>query len=251
MSEKFALKWNDFQSNWSSSLSELRKETEFADVTLISEDKVKFTAHKILLSSCSNMFKFILKESTHANPLLYLGGVSSQNIGFILDYIYHGEVNIYQEHLDSFLESAEKLEISGLIGNQENNQAHVPQMDSTFKGEQKPISDDTSSLMVSTNDTDIMKQRRQYSRAQTTDASRIYVGDMTSEEIEAKTKELYQKIDGGWSCLHCGKTSSHKSSGMRYHVETHMDGLCYTCNVCSKEFRSKNAYNFHKSRYHQ
>ena len=93
MSEKFALKWNDYQSNWVKSLSELRRETDFADVTLISEDKVKFSAHRILLSSCSNMFKFILKENTQANPLLYLGGVSSINIGFILDYIYYGEVN--------------------------------------------------------------------------------------------------------------------------------------------------------------
>ena len=80
MSEKFALKWNDFQTNWGRSLSELRKETDFADVTLISEDKVKFSAHRILLSSCSNMFNFILKESNQANPLVFLSGVSSQNI---------------------------------------------------------------------------------------------------------------------------------------------------------------------------
>ena len=153
MSEKFALKWNDFQSNWSSSLSELRKETDFSDVTLISEDKVKFSAHRILLSSCSNMFKFILKENNHANPLLYLGGVSSHNIGFILDYIYYGEVNIYQEDLNSFLDTAQKLEISGLIRE---------------------------------NDTDVVRQRRQYSRAPIDDVTRIYVGNMTPEEIEAK-----------------------------------------------------------------
>ena len=121
MSEKFALKWNDFQSNWKSSLSEFSKDIDFTDVTLISEDKVKFFAHKILLSSCSKMFKFILKENNHANPLLYLGGVSSQNIGFILDYMYHREINIYQEHLDSFLESAQRLEIYGLIGGNEES----------------------------------------------------------------------------------------------------------------------------------
>ena len=34
MSEKFALKWKDYQSNWFKSLSDLRKETDFADVTL-------------------------------------------------------------------------------------------------------------------------------------------------------------------------------------------------------------------------
>ena len=116
MSEKFALKWTDYQSNWNRSLSQLRKDTDLADVNLISDDKVKFTAHKVILSSCSNVFKFILKENNNARPLLYLGGVSSVNLGHILDYIYHGEVNLFQEQLDSFLESAQKLEIEGLIG---------------------------------------------------------------------------------------------------------------------------------------
>ena len=115
MSEKFSLKWNDFQSKWNRSLSELRSDKDLADVTLISDDKVKFSAHKILLSSCSSMFKFILKENTNSNPMLYLGGVSSINLGFILDYIYHGEVNIFQEQLESFLENSQKLEIEGLI----------------------------------------------------------------------------------------------------------------------------------------
>ena len=87
MSEKFCLKWNDYLSNWNRSLSELRNDTDLADVTLISEDKVKFCAHKVILSSCSNMFKFILKGSSNANPLLFLSGVSSVNLGFILDYI--------------------------------------------------------------------------------------------------------------------------------------------------------------------
>ena len=47
MSEKFALKWIDYQSNWNKSLAHLRKNTDFADVTLISGDEVKFYAHKI------------------------------------------------------------------------------------------------------------------------------------------------------------------------------------------------------------
>ena len=121
MSEKFSLKWNDYQSNWNKSLHELRKDTDFADVTLISDDKVKFSAHRILLSSCSNLFKFILKDNIQANSLMYLSGVSSINLGFILDYIYHGEVNIYQEQLDSFLESAQKIEIEGLLGSSEDS----------------------------------------------------------------------------------------------------------------------------------
>ena len=40
MSEKFCLKKNDYQSNWNMSLSDLRKNNDFSDVTLISDDKV-------------------------------------------------------------------------------------------------------------------------------------------------------------------------------------------------------------------
>ena len=255
MSEKFALKWNDFQSNWSSSLSELRKETDFADVTLISEDKVKFSAHKILLSSCSNMFKFILKENNHANPLLYLGGVSSQNIGFILDYIYYGEVNIYQEHLDSFLDSAERLEISGLIVGKEESidtkdeNLSIRKNQEMSNEEEVLITDDPSSSWVTTCDTDVVKPRKQYSRAPNNDVKSIYVGNMTPEEIETKTQELFQKIDGVLTCLLCGKTSS-QTCNIKFHVETHMDGPCYTCNICNKDFRSKNILKLHKQRSH-
>ena len=76
MSEKFSLKWIDYQSNWNKALNELRKDSDFADITLISDDKVKFSAHKILLSSCSKLFKFILKGNVNGNYLLYLTGVN-------------------------------------------------------------------------------------------------------------------------------------------------------------------------------
>ena len=62
MSEKFSLRWNDYHSNWSKSLIELRKDTDLADVTLVTDDKVKISAHKILLSSCTNIFKFRLRK---------------------------------------------------------------------------------------------------------------------------------------------------------------------------------------------
>ena len=140
-SNKFSLKWNDYQSNWSQSLSGLRNYTEMSDVTLITDDKVKIFAHKIILSSCSEVFKFILKESKQQSPLLYLSGISSVNLGFILDYIYYGEVNLYQEQLDGFLESAQKLEISGLMGDNETTQDGTNTNDiseSLFKEEGQP-----------------------------------------------------------------------------------------------------------------
>ena len=39
MEEKFCLKWNDYQENTIKTFSKLRKEEDFYDVTLVSEDK--------------------------------------------------------------------------------------------------------------------------------------------------------------------------------------------------------------------
>ena len=260
MSEKFSLKWNDYQSNWNKALNELRKDTEFTDVVLISDDKVKFSAHKILLSSCSSLLKFILKSNTQANPLLYLGGVNSTNLGFILDYIYHGEVNIYQEQLDSFLESAQKLEINGLMGDNEEQQDNFNE-GQTIHEEQEQNAGDTvmipnrhdfaeeKSLMKMDNGGRHMK--RQYSRS-AIDIEKIDVTSLNSGEIDIKMKELYEKTDEGWRCLACGHTNSGKtSSNIRMHVETHLDGLVYSCNTCAKEFKSGTILYTHKYKAHK
>ena len=245
MSEKFALKWNDYQSNWNKSLSQLRKDTDFADVTLISDDKVKFSAHKVLLSSCSNMFKFILKENNNTNPFLYLGRTSSVNLDFILDYIYHGEVNIFQEQLDSFLESAQKLEIEGLIG-----QESIAEEKHNERTEEDNFPADEAKQLVRMEERKEVVTRRQYTRTPSSDASKIDVTSLTSEQINEKIQELHQKIDGVWTCMICDYTSKF-STHARKHVEKHIDGLSYSCNQCNKEFRCINTLNSHKFYVHK
>ena len=56
MSEKFSLKWNDFQASVSESFSKLRNETHFNDVTIVSEDEVQMSAHKVVLSASSSFW---------------------------------------------------------------------------------------------------------------------------------------------------------------------------------------------------
>ena len=254
--EKFSLKWNDYTTNWSQSLFGLRNNTELSDVTLITDDKVKISAHKIILSSCSKLFDFILKESKQTNPLVYLGGVSSVNLGFILDYIYHGEVNLYQEQLDGFLESAQKLEISGLVGdNQSNQDTQECESEDISNSLQTFKEDSQEQQMVNINDSvKNPRQKIQFTRSILENGGRNYdVTGLTSEEISAKIRSMYQKIDGVWTCNECGKISNNKttSGDIRLHVETHLDGLCYSCNLCHKEFRSKNAFKCHTNYYHK
>ena len=121
-SEKYYLKWNTFQTNVSKSFNELRTDKDFFDVTLIGDDESKLSAHRIVLSSCSSFFELILKITSTSNSVIYLSGVNTQNLGFMLDYMYQGEVQIFQEQLDDFLIVAQKLQIDGLISNQKNEE---------------------------------------------------------------------------------------------------------------------------------
>ena len=47
-------------------------------------------------------------------------GVRYENLLAIVDFLYCGEANIFQENLDSFLAIAEELKLKGLMGQTEN-----------------------------------------------------------------------------------------------------------------------------------
>ena len=111
--EKFCLRWNDFENNISCAFKELRDDKDFFDVT-IACDEEQIQAHKVILSACSPFFKAILRRNPHQHPLLYLTGVSYTDLQAVLNFMYHGEVNVAQEELNSFLAVAENLKVKGL-----------------------------------------------------------------------------------------------------------------------------------------
>ena len=114
--EKFCLKWNDFESNISSAFKDIRDEKDFFDVTLACDDD-QLQAHKVILSACSPFFRSVLKRNPHQHPLLYLKGVKYTDLQSVLNFMYHGEVNVAQDELNSFLAVAEELRVKGLTQN--------------------------------------------------------------------------------------------------------------------------------------
>merc|ERR1712096_345822 len=122
-SEKFCLRWNDFQANISEAFNEIRDEKDFFDVTLSCGSR-QIQAHKLILSACSPFFRSILRQNPHQHPLLYLKGVQFTDLQAVLNFMYHGEVNVAQEELNSFLSVAEDLQVKGLT--QSNTAAAKP-----------------------------------------------------------------------------------------------------------------------------
>ena len=114
--EKLCLKWNDFQENAISAFGTLREDREFADVTLACEDGQQVEAHKVILASSSPFFLNLLRRNKHPHPLIYMRGLKSEDLLAIIDFLYFGEANVYQENLNTFLAVAEELQLKGLKG---------------------------------------------------------------------------------------------------------------------------------------
>ena len=110
-SEKFCLKWNDFQQNIVSAFHGLRKDVEYSDVTLVCEDDQQIEAHRIIHTASSPLFSKVLQRNKHSHPMIYMRGLKAKDLVAMVDFIYLGEANIYQEDLDGFLALAEELQL--------------------------------------------------------------------------------------------------------------------------------------------
>ena len=113
-SEKFCLKWNDFQENLNSAFGGLRKDKDLADVTLVCEDGTQIDTHKVILAISSPFLMGILKKNKHPHPLMYMRGVRKEELVALMDFLYNGEANVIQDTFESFLVLAEELRLTGL-----------------------------------------------------------------------------------------------------------------------------------------
>ena len=128
-SEKLCLQWNDFKDNVSSSFGGLREDKDLTDVTLACEDGQQVDAHKVILAASSPFFKDILKRNKHPRPLIYMRGLKSEDLLDIVDFLYFGEANVFQENLDSFLALADELRLKGFTGSGNPGKSKEPLKD--------------------------------------------------------------------------------------------------------------------------
>ena len=246
--EKFCLKWNDFESNVSSSISKLRKYVDFYDVTLVSDDHVQISSHKLVLSSSSEFFKTILRRSIHPNPLIYLTGVNSKELNFVMDYIYNGEVQIFQEELDEFLNIAQKLQINGLISSDPPDQyiqGIQKFQDDSFPKIEPEIEDNVSEEIV----TEVTQYLEANEKKEMMTQQKSYaLSTLNMEAKEAVDQLVIKNSPNNYECKSCGKISA-SSCNMRKHVEIHIEGLSFECNVCGSTFSSRMSLNNHRKKH--
>ena len=113
--ELLNLAWKDYQASTVKTFKNLLGDQHFADVTLACGKGQQLKAHKVILSSCSPFLRNILVQNPHQHPIIYLTNVDMEDLESLMKFIYQGEVQIENEGLTKFLETANDLEIDGLF----------------------------------------------------------------------------------------------------------------------------------------
>ena len=256
MSEKLCLQWNDFKDNIKTAFGNLREDIDFSDVTLACEDGQQIKAHKVILAASSPFFQNILKRNQHPHLLIYMRGLKSEDLVAIVDFLYFGEANVFQENLDSFFAIAEELQLRGLTGQNDDQPNGISQNDLMAPriclGDSKmPKSERDKSMHVEnllTNVTETVNKT----------VALTSFGSGEYEELTEQVKSMMEKTQSAtpdgkrrlYVCKVCGKEG--QSIHVQYHIESkHLEGVSLPCNFCGKRFRSRKALQIHKKHYHK
>ena len=249
-SEDFCLQWNDFVKNVTSSVSELRTNAEFTDVTLACGDGQKIRGHKIILSSGSHTFKDLLKQNSDPNVLIFMRGVKSYFLKLIVDFIYFGEISVHQDNLNEFLALAEDLNLRGL------NESAAPEEPKILEEHKKrignPARTSTKYAEKQESATFDMRPGREdeqstLSLIKRTGRSGVSFKD-SNGAIDIQINALIRKVDGSnsrWACITCGKIDQ------KINIEGHhIERVEHYCNFCGQSFSLRSALQMHISRKH-
>ena len=209
--DKYNLTWHSYPNHLRDMMQEMMISLDFADVTLVSDDKQAFKAHRNILSACSPMFRNILKMQSDCNhPVLYLRGIEYSVIESILQFIYLGEAKLYEEKMYEFLSAAKNLEIRELSKQSEESK---PQSDTKLNEHQ-------GATTIAENENNFIDGG----------AYGFTVEDSVPKVV--KTEEKINKMQGSkFQCPQCEKLFSSKAN-VQQHIKSAHEGVKNVCNQC-------------------
>ena len=251
-SEKFCLKWNDFQNSITSSFQILKSDSDFTDVTLACEDGQQIEAHKVILTSSSPFFLNLLKKNKHPHPLIFMRGVKHDELAAIMDFLYCGETNVYKENLDAFLSIAGELQLKGLTDTGEDkssdsaSRTNMQAANIATKLEKTGLSNDqTETLKLFESDRTIALPSSGVAK----------MGDF--QELDEQIKSMMGLSQDTFPngrrkkvCNVCGKEADYRV--IKDHIEAnHIEGVSIPCNNCGKIFRLRSSLQMHINKNHK
>ena len=167
----------------------------------------------------------------------------SEDLLALLDFIYLGETNIFQENLDSFLALAEELKLKGLAGG--NDQTEMDESDQDRPSNNPSNNCDIKPWSPKSRDN---KNKTFKEELPKKEYYENYSGDLRdlNEKVRSMFNSTRRDGQGVYVCQVCGKESKYPTN-IRDHIEAHhVEGISLACNLCEKSFRSRSSLRLHK-----
>ena len=102
MQEDLLLVESSHQDNLKEMMQHMITSEDFADVTIVSDDKKYIKAHKVILSACSPFLKSILQMDTN-NAMIFLEGIQYAEIETLLQFVYFGVATLSEERVNDII----------------------------------------------------------------------------------------------------------------------------------------------------
>jgi len=273
MCEEFLLKWNDYQSSFSSMMESLCLSDEMVDCTITAGGGSRsYSAHRVILSTCSAYFRSLFSTvAPHQHPVLVLHEMDEVVLELLVRYMYSGQVSVTEEQLVPLVQAAKTLGIKGLVDvpvedrvreaqQQEEQPAPAPSPPPPRRGCLKVKS--ASSLLspvlrpvsrigevevfpapdTGTNgdmDTaDIKEEETGDTSTADTEQSQL-LRRLTSEVTATSYPLAADQLLGPqiYSCEHCGKEFTSKRKNQRHVLNVHFGYNPVQCPFCNKGHR--------------
>ena len=262
MAEIYTLHWKLFYEGLTGAFRDLRKETDFNDITVMFDDEKFIDTNKTILAACSPVLRNIIKRCSRrqqSHQLLYLSGFSSHLVELIIEFMFHGEIKVKAYDVEAFLKAANKLKVRGLASD-EPEQVQPTGLDPAKADEQptmelksQPIDlcNDEFNMSTDVEDDLLMEQSPKPSDDNTEFDTKE--SDVSNEDTKPTTEEDLSHCYNGtnYKCSNCEKTFPKEKSLRRHREMFHDIGVTWKCKYCEKSFRIKNTMNAHVWRLHK
>ena len=243
--DKYNLRWHTYSDHLTEMMQDMFSD-DFADVTLVCDDKKTIKAHRNILSMCSPVFKdiFMMQPQKH-QPVIYLRGIQYSEIECILQFIYLGETKFDKERLNEFLSVSKSLEIRELSKN-DINPLCDEKMDITITKDQEYNINSESYYEQEVKDKEIETKFHcsecDKSFSCTSDLYRHLSLHSQRKHVEQEIKD--KEMETKFHCSDCDKSFSFKSVLYRHRRSAH-EGVKFRCLLCNFEGGRQDQMSFH------
>ena len=173
----------------------------------------------------------------------------------IVDFLYRGEANVFQDNLDSFLAIAEELQLKGLMGKTDEKVED-------YKEDEKSLPSTFSHANVNIPNTAVQRQAPNGNIHDLGENRTLAIPGNNYEdfvELDERVKSMMEKSQNkiangpnvfiaAHRCKVCGKEGHGRQ--IKDHIEAnHLEGIIIPCNLCNKTFRSRPSLRNHKLRH--